>query len=145
MNNTYLYSQMFWTMSVCISSWICKGGKMTFHVTLKLMGFFLLNSLRLCFKPHQLLSLFWGRVEFDFQNFLWPSVYLLLRGGRILMQGDALSVSVNRKDKHSSKMKQPFQFSPGFIIKDFVLKLELGFFVDFFFFLRVFSPLRSCT
>lgn len=55
------------------------------------------------------------------------------------MQGDALSVAVNRKDKHCSKMKQPFQFSPRFIIKDFVQKLEFGFCVVFF------PPPRSCA
>lgn len=62
------------------------------------------------------------------------------------MQGDALSVAVNRKDKHCSKMKQPFQFSPRFIIKDFVLKLGFVFCVGVFFFLCLFfPPLRSCA
>lgn len=72
-----------------------------------------------------------GRIWF--LKFLWPSVYLFLRGWRILMQGDALSVTVNKKDKHCSKMKQPFQFSPRFIIKDFVLKPGFVFCVGFFF------------
>lgn len=57
------------------------------------------------------------------------------------MQGDALSVAVNRKDKHCSKMKQPFQFSPRFIIKDFVLKLGFVFCVGVFFFFVFFFPL----
>lgn len=58
------------------------------------------------------------------------SVFALKGRKKILTRGDALSVAVNRKD--TSKMKQPFQFSPRFIIKDFVLKLKFGFFVGFF-------------
>lgn len=59
------------------------------------------------------------------------------------MQGDALSVAVNRKDKHCFKMKQPFQFSPRFIIKDFVLKLEFVFCVGGFFSLLFFFPSKE--
>lgn len=71
-------------------------------------------------------------MEFDFQSFCDLQCICFKGEKKILTRGDALSVAVNRKDKHCSKMKQPFQFSPRFIIKDFVLKLKFGFFVVFF-------------
>lgn len=67
----------------------------------------------------------------------------VFKGRKNLNAGDALSVPVNRKDKRCSKMKQPFQFSPRFIIKDFVLKLEFVFCVGGVFFLFFFPPSKE--
>lgn len=132
MNNTYLYSQMFWTMSVCISSWVCKGGEMKFHVPLKSIGFVYWTLLGCASNPVSYSSFSeegWNLISKVFVTF---SVFALKGRKKSLTRGDALSVAVNRKDKHCSKMKEPFQFSPRFIIKDFVLKLKFGFFVVFF-------------
>lgn len=134
MNNSYLYTQMFWTMFICIFIWICKGGEMKFHVPLKLMGFVYLTLLGCASKPVSFPFLRKGGIWF--QKFLWPSVYFLLGVDRaplfLEMQDDTLSIAINRRDRHCSKMKQPFQSLPRFIIKDFVLKLEFVFCLAFF-------------
>lgn len=49
--NPILYTQMFWTMSVCVFIWIYKANELKFHIPLKLMGFVYLHLLGCATKP----------------------------------------------------------------------------------------------
>lgn len=97
MNNPYLYTQLFWTMSVSVFIWICKGGEMKFHVPLKLMGI-VYRTLLGC-AANLLVSFSLSRKgAIWFQKFFVTFSIFSFRGRETFcleMQGDALSIAMN--------------------------------------------------